>query len=208
MPAEVKNSAFLISPREILKSAGALQDVSRYVQTLPGVAIGTNDFRNDIIVRGGSPLENLFVVDNIEIPNINTFANFASAGGTVSILDAELIAGRDVPDRRLPGAVHQPHVERAADRAARRRPRAASAAGRRWASPGAGTILEGPIASGQGLVGGLGPPSFLDLFTNDIGIGGVPVLYTVNAKARVRPHGPRSRLGGEHLGRSTTSASG
>jgi hypothetical protein len=81
-PDEVKNSGFLVEPREILKSAAALQDVSRYVQGLPGVAIGTNDFRNDIIVRGGSPLENLFVVDNVEIPNINAFANFASAGGT------------------------------------------------------------------------------------------------------------------------------
>ena len=64
--------------------------MSRYVQGLPGVVIGTNDFRNDIIVRGGSPRE-LFVVDNVEIPNINAFANFASAGGTVSLLDAELL---------------------------------------------------------------------------------------------------------------------
>jgi hypothetical protein len=36
-------------------------------------------------------VENLFVVDNVEIPNTNTFGNFPSAGGTVSILDAELI---------------------------------------------------------------------------------------------------------------------
>jgi hypothetical protein len=57
-PEAVKNSGFLVAPREILKSASALQDVSRYVQGLPGVVIGTNDFRNDIIVRGGSPLEN------------------------------------------------------------------------------------------------------------------------------------------------------
>lgn len=62
-----------------------------YVQSLPGAVLGTDDFRNDLIVRGGSPLENLDIVDNIEIPNINTFANFASAGGTVSILDAQLI---------------------------------------------------------------------------------------------------------------------
>jgi hypothetical protein len=74
-PEAVRNSGFLVAPREILKSAAALQDVSRYVQGLPGVVIGTNDFRNDIIVRGGSPLENLFVVDNVEIPNINAFAN-------------------------------------------------------------------------------------------------------------------------------------
>ena len=53
-PEEVKNSGFLVEPRQILKSAAALQDVSRYVQGLPGVVIGTDDFRNDIIVRGGA----------------------------------------------------------------------------------------------------------------------------------------------------------
>ena len=107
-PEEVKNSGFLVEPREILKSAAALQDVSRYVQGLPGVVIGTNDFRNDIIVRGGSPLENLFVVDNVEIPNINAFANFASAGGTVSLLDAELL--QDVTF--LTGGYPAPYINR------------------------------------------------------------------------------------------------
>ena len=91
-------SAVVLKYRVPTNRAGALQDVARYVQTLPGVSIGSNDFRNDIIVRGGSPLENLFIVDNIEIPNINAFANFASAGGTVSLLDAELIKqGQAIP---------------------------------------------------------------------------------------------------------------
>jgi hypothetical protein len=58
-PEEVKTSGFQVRRDEIFRSAGSLQDVSRYVQTLPGVAIGTDDMRNYIIVRGGSPLENL-----------------------------------------------------------------------------------------------------------------------------------------------------
>ena len=45
-PEAVKSSGFLVAPRDILKSAAALQDVSRYVQALPGVVIGTDDFRN------------------------------------------------------------------------------------------------------------------------------------------------------------------
>ena len=40
LPDAVKTSGVLAQPREILKSASALQDVSRYVQTLPGVVIG------------------------------------------------------------------------------------------------------------------------------------------------------------------------
>ena len=49
---------------------------------------------------------------------------------------------------------------------------------------GAGGVVEGPIGStrkGSWIVSAR--RSFLDLFTNDTGIGGVPVLYTVNGKA-------------------------
>lgn len=43
VPEEIKSSSYLIQPREILKAAGALQDVSRYIQTLPGVVVGASD---------------------------------------------------------------------------------------------------------------------------------------------------------------------
>jgi hypothetical protein len=180
-PEEVKSSAFLVSPRAVLKGAGALQDVSRYVQSLPGVVFGTDDFRNDIIVRGGSPLENLFIVDNVEIPNINSFATFASAGGTTSLLDAEML--RDVTF--LSGGYPAPYVNRTSGvlqvtqrEGSRDRLRGQATLG----FAGAGGIVEGPLgAKGSWIVSAR--RSFLDLFTDDVGIGGVPVLYTLNAKA-------------------------
>ena len=195
-PEAVKNSGFLVKPREILKSAAALQDVSRYVQGLPGVVIGTNDFRNDIIVRGGSPLENLFVVDNVEIPNINAFANFASAGGTVSLLDAELL--QDVTF--LTGGYPAPYINRTSSvlQVTQREGNRKEFGG--WATvgfAGAGAILEGPINVGKGAGKGSwvvsARRSFLDLFTQDVGIGGVPVLYALNAKA-VYDLTPRDRI--------------
>ena len=191
-PAEVKTSGFLVEPREILKSASALQDVSRYVQGLPGVVIGTNDFRNDIIVRGGSPLENLFVVDNVEIPNINAFANFASAGGTVSLLDAELL--QDVTF--LTGGYPAPYINRTSSvlQVTQREGNRKEFGG--WATlgfAGAGAILEGPINSGKGSWVVSARRSFLDLFTNDVGFGGVPVVYSFNTKA-VYDLTPRDRL--------------
>ena len=185
-PEAVKTSGFLVAPREILKSAAALQDVSRYVQGLPGVVIGTNDFRNDIIVRGGSPLENLFLVDNVEIPNINAFANFASAGGTVSLLDAQLL--QDVTF--LTGGYPAPYINRTSSvlQVTQREGSRERVGG--WATvgfAGAGAIFEGPIDFGKGPARGSwvvsGRRSFLDLFTNDVGIGGVPVLYSLNGKA-------------------------
>lgn len=182
VPAEeIKTSAYLIQRYEIFKAAGAQQDVSRYLQTLPGVAIGTNDFRNDLIVRGGSPLENLFVVDNVEIPNINNFANFASAGGTTSLLDPDLI--RDVTF--LTGGFPAPFTNRTSSVlqiAQREGSREAFSARVSLGSAGVGAILEGPIRKERGSWILSGKRSFLDAFTSDIGIGGVPVNYNFNTK--------------------------
>ena len=198
-PEEVKNSGFLVEPREILKSAAALQDVSRYVQGLPGVVIGTNDFRNDIIVRGGSPLENLFVVDNVEIPNINAFANFASAGGTVSLLDAELL--QDVTF--LTGGYPAPYINRTSSvlQVTQREGNRKEFGG--WATlgfAGAGAILEGPINCGEGIVGGVGATKLPRSVHRGCGVrwraGGV----FVQRQGGVRPHAPRPHLDGQHRG--------
>ena len=189
---EVKTSGFLVQRYEIFKAAGAQQDVSRYVQTLPGVGIGTNDFRNDLIVRGGSPLENLFVVDNVEIPNINNFANFASAGGTTSILDADLI--RDVTF--LTGGYPAPFINRTSSvlQIAQREGSCEAFGGRvSLGSAGLGAILEGPIGKDRGSWVFSGKRSFLDAFTKDIGFGGVPVNYNFNTKA-LYDLNPRDRI--------------
>ncbi len=191
-PEEIKNSGYLVQRREISKTAGSLQDVARYVQTLPGVAIGSNDFRNDIIVRGGSPLENLFIVDNIEIPNINAFANFASAGGTVSLLDAELIQDATF----LTGGYPSPYTNRTSSvlQIAQREGSRDSFNGRLTLGfAGGGAIFEGPIRKGKGSWVVSARRSFLDAFTDDVGFGGVPVVYTLNGKT-VYDVGPRDRI--------------
>lgn len=179
---EIKTSGYLIQRYQIFKAAGAEQDVSRFVQTLPGVAIGTNDFRNDLIVRGGSPLENLFVVDNVEIPNINNFANFAAAGGTTSLLDADLI--RDVIF--LTGGFPAPYINRTSSvlQITQREGDREAFSGRvSLGSAGLGAILEGPIRKERGSWVFSAKRSFVDAFTKDIGIGGVPVNYNFNTKA-------------------------
>src|SRR5262245_39742702 len=180
-PDEVKTSVHLVTADQIFRAAGALQDVSRYVQTLPGVVIGSDDFRNDIIVRGGSPLENLFIVDNVEMPNINTFANFASAGGTVSILDPSMIRDMTFITGGYP-ASYTNRTSSVLQITQREGSRDRVHARATLAFAGAGGAVEGPIAKGRGSWVFSARRSFLDLFTNDIGVGGVPVLYTVNAK--------------------------
>jgi len=181
-PEEIKTSAYIVTGKDIFKNAGALQDVSRFVQVLPGVAIGSNDFRNDIIVRGGSPLENLFVVDNIEIPNINSFANFASAGGTVGILDANLIEDVTFITGGFPAA----YLNRTSSvlQVTQREGDRDKFGGRATLGfAGAGLILDGPLGkSKKGSFVTSFRRTFIDLFTDDIGFGGVPVAYTSNTK--------------------------
>ena len=81
----------IIGLQEIEKSPGANRDISRIVQSYPGVAFSPIRYRNDLIVRGGSPSENRFYLDGVEIPNINHFSTQGASGGPVGILNADLI---------------------------------------------------------------------------------------------------------------------
>ncbi|MFO7827956.1 MAG: TonB-dependent receptor [Bacteroidales bacterium] len=79
-----------IGIQDIEKSPGANRDISKVIQSFPGVA-STPVQRNDIIVRGGGPSENSFYLDGIEIPNINHFATQGASGGPVGIINVDFI---------------------------------------------------------------------------------------------------------------------
>lgn len=79
-----------IGVNEIERNPGGNRDISRVVQTLPGVT-PTPAFRNDLIIRGGSPNENRFYLDGIEIPNINHFATQGASGGPVGMINVNFI---------------------------------------------------------------------------------------------------------------------
>lgn len=81
----------IIGLQEIEKSPGANRDISRIVQSYPGVTFSPAGYRNDLIVRGGSPSENRFYLDGVEIPNINHFSTQGASGGPVGIINADLI---------------------------------------------------------------------------------------------------------------------
>lgn len=79
-----------VGVRDIEKGAGVNRDVSKALQTLPGVG-ATDPNRNDLIVRGGGPSENVFYLDGIEIPIINHFATQGSSGGVVGIINPDFV---------------------------------------------------------------------------------------------------------------------
>ena len=81
----------IIGTADIEKIPGANKDISRVIRSYPGVGYSPVGYRNDLIVRGGSPAENAFYIDGIEIPNINHFSTQGASGGPVGIINADLI---------------------------------------------------------------------------------------------------------------------
>lgn len=82
-----------LTTEEIKTNPGGNFDISKVIQTLPGVGGGAQggSFRNDIIIRGGAPNENVFYLDGIEIPVINHFQTQGSSGGPQGILNVSFI---------------------------------------------------------------------------------------------------------------------
>jgi hypothetical protein len=79
-----------IGIKEIESNPGSNRDISRVIQSFPGVG-STPAFRNDVIVRGGGPSENRFFLDGVEIPVLNHFSTQGASGGPVGIINADFI---------------------------------------------------------------------------------------------------------------------
>lgn len=75
---------------EIRRAPGSVEDVQRAIQALPGVA-SANDQNNEIVVRGGSPFENLTLMDGVEIDNINHFGYQGGTGGPISAVNTDFL---------------------------------------------------------------------------------------------------------------------
>ena len=89
-PVGVVNSVQSLDANEIVRYPGANFDMAKVVQSLPGVS-GSVGFRNDIIIRGGAPNENVYYLDGVEIPSINHFSTQGAAGGPVGMLNVSFL---------------------------------------------------------------------------------------------------------------------
>ena len=79
-----------IGVSEIARNPGGGRDISKVLQSLPGVT-SASSFRNDLIIRGGAPNENRFYLDDVEVPNINHFATQGASGGPVGLINVDFI---------------------------------------------------------------------------------------------------------------------
>ncbi len=87
-------SARSFTVKETERYAGSLGDPARMASNFAGVAMA-DDSRNDIIIRGNSPVGVLWRLDGVEIPNPNHFSANGTTGGPVSMLNNNLLSNSD-----------------------------------------------------------------------------------------------------------------
>lgn len=95
------NSVRQFTVEETSRYAGSLNDPSRMASNFAGVS-GANDGRNDIIIRGNSPLGLLWRLEGMPIPNPNHFSVSGTTGGPVSMLNYNLLANSDFMTSAFP----------------------------------------------------------------------------------------------------------
>ena len=168
---------------EILSSAGTYGDFSRYLQVLPGV-VWVSDLSNDVLVRGGHPTENLFVVDGVEVPNINHFSLSGTTGGFTSMIDSTAVSSMDMRDD-VYDAAYSSRLSSLIEIHTRELGEAHQTGNLSAGIAGAGGLYQRALAhKGSFLL--TAHRSILNLVTNDIGINGVPA-YT-NGMAHLELH--------------------
>jgi len=169
-----------ITQAEVLSSAGTWQDFTRYLQVLPGV-VWNSDMSNDLLVRGGQPSENLYVVDGIEVPNINHISVEGTTGGFTSMIDTAAVGNVEmkagVYDARFSSRLSSLIDIHTRENRGRARDGEID-----LGIAGVGGFVERPLGANGNLMLS-GHRSVLNLFTNDIGLNGVPI-YT-NGLARL-----------------------
>lgn len=87
-------SAQQFSVSETDRYAGSRSDPARMASNFAGVG-GADDSRNDIVIRGNSPLGVVWRVEGIDIPNPSHFSIAGSTGGPVSILNNKILGNSD-----------------------------------------------------------------------------------------------------------------
>jgi len=89
---DTRTSVITVDPREAKYKAGAVEDVFRTLQTMPGV-VAPSDFSSQLVVRGSGPDQNLILLDNIEIFNPYRLYGFISLFNPETVSGISLLTG-------------------------------------------------------------------------------------------------------------------
>lgn len=171
---------------EVKRSPGSAQDMQRIVQNLPSVA-NSNDQSNELLVRGGSPDENLTVMDHIEIPTTNHYPNQFNSGGPINMVNVDLIEDIRFSTGGFPASFGD-KLSSVMDISLREGDKERLFAGSALAHfAGAGGVFEGSFAEGKGTWIFSGRQSFLETLDQIVGISAlgitaIPKYYDLQTK--------------------------
>ena len=173
-----------LTSEELRRTPGALEDVVQALAVTPGIGT-TGGGRNDLFVRGGAAYENLFVVDNIEVPNINHFGSQGSTGGPLSLMNVRFIEEATISAGGF-GVRYGDRVSSATSLTLREGNRERLAGELNLAASQFGAIVEGPMGrTGSFLLNVR--RSYLDLLFKALGVAFVPTYTDLTAKLAWRP---------------------
>ena len=178
--SDVNISSLNLDFEEIRRAPGATEDISRMIQTIPGVSIG-NDQRNDIIVRGGSPAENLILIDGIEIPNINHFGTDGSTSGAIGFINVKFIQETGILTGGFPTTFGD-KLSSVIDINFREGSKKKFYSDINLSIAGFGGIFEGPLSEKGSYLFSV-RRSYLELIKNSIRLTSVPNYWDFNLKA-------------------------
>jgi hypothetical protein len=165
---------------ELRSDPGCAEDIQRSMQALPSVVSG-EDGSNEIIVRGGIPGENLFLLDGIEISNPNHFSEQGAGGGPINLLNPYFVQRVDFYAGAFP-ACYGDKASSVMDITLREGSRDRRTGYATLGMSGAGLMAEGPIDHGKGSFLVSARKSYLELILGSIGMEAVPRYYDLQTK--------------------------
>lgn len=178
---DVSTSSYNLDFEEVRRAPGAVEDISRMLQIMPGVS-SANDGRNDLIVRGGSPAENLTMIDGIEIPNVNHFPTQGSSSGPIGMINVKFIDNVNFSTGGF-SARYGDKLSSVMDIKFRDGYRKRILSDINLSTAGFGGIFEGPLFTKKGSFILSVRKSYLNLIQGAIRLAAVPDYWDFNLKA-------------------------
>jgi carboxypeptidase-like protein/TonB-dependent receptor-like protein len=169
-------STIALGVEEVRRSPGAMGDFQRILQGMAGVSF-SNDQTNELLVRGGSPNENLTIFDNMELHTTNHYPNEFNSGGPINMINLELVQDIQFSTggfiSKFGDKMSSTMTIKSRD-GIKSRPFAGQA---NISMAGAGATLEGSINGERGSWLVSARKSYIDLIAGSFGLSAIPIYH-------------------------------
>lgn len=180
------------NPEELRRSPGAGQELSRVLMALPSVA-SRGETSQDMMVRGGSPIENGFIIDNIPVPGVQHFRTAGGvSNGPIGIVNTDLVSNIDFYNGGF-SSRYGDRLSSFSEITYREGTRNGFRGDGVMNMAGFGLNMEAGMLDGKGSWVISGRRSFLDLIADAINAGGAPSYSDAQAKVTLDLN-PRNKL--------------